>query len=796
MTKTKRVLIGFLLIFILLFASAATWLYSQIDGSLPLLNGKETLWGLIDTTIIERDKQGIVTIKATNRQDIALATGFVHAQERFFQMDLLRRNSAGELSSLFGKAAVNYDKKIRQHRFRERARKIIQQLSKDELALLKAYTLGVNQGLNYLKSSPFEYLLLNQAPVEWREEDSILVVFSMYIDLQQRNVKREKTLGLLHAVLSPQAYDFLNPKGSRWDAAIDGSRYLPSPIPQNNWLLSPSTIPTRLPSTSKNNLNLDDYFVGSNNWAISAQLSASGYAMIANDMHLGLRVPNTWFRASFEYPLEGENIKITGVTLPGTPNIVVGSNRNIAWGFTNSYGDWSDLIILQLSADKQQYLTPDGYKFFDYNQQVIAVKDQASTSIEVQETIWGPVIGKNHLGQLLVHRWVAHDTNAVNFSHTYLEQAHTVDEAFRIAAHSGIPAQNMLVADTTGQIGWTIMGPIPRKIGATGELPQDWATGENSWQGYLTYADYPRIKNPSNHRLWTANSRVVGGEMYKKIGHGGYALGARAQQIRDNLLAKNQFDEKSLLAIALDDKALFLQRWQKFLLTKVLTTNSLASHPMFNQAKKILLSQQPLSAAVDSVAYRLVRNFRLNVKRSVFQALNNQLTHIHNDYDFATIDHQLETPLWQLITQQPDNFLAHSEKNWQTLFEKALNKTLTDMSKNQPLAEATWGKLNLSKIVHPLSEALPLLGKFLNMPEVPLAGDSYMPRVQGQRFGASERMVVAPGHEEEGVFHMPTSQASHPWSPYYRQGHNDWLKGKASPFLPDKTKYSLTLLSY
>jgi len=513
-------------------------------------------------------------------------------------------------------------------------------------------------------------------------------------------------------------------------------------------------------------------------------------------MHLGLHVPNTWFRASFEYPLDGENIKVTGATLPGTPNIVVGSNGNIAWGFTNSYGDWSDIVILELSPDKQQYLTPDGFKNFNYHRQVIAIKSKPSTSIEIQETIWGPVIGKNHLGQLMAYRWVAHDNNAVNFAHTYLEQAQNIDEAFQIAALSGIPAQNMLITDKSGNIGWTIMGPIPRKKGKVGELPQSWSKGRNAWLGYLTPSEYPQIKNPQSQRLWTANSRVVGGDMYKKIGNGGYALGARSQQIRNDLWAKNKFNEQDLLAIALDDRALFLTRWQQFLLTKVLTDKAILNHQEFAKAKKILLTQSPLKASIDSVAYRLVRNFRLNLRNNVFSPLNKKLTQLDKNYNFSTIRHQIEIPLWQLINQQPDNFLLPQAENWQSLFEKSLLNALADMTKKNALNEATWGQANISKIEHPLSKALPFIGQWLNMPEVQLAGDSYMPRVQGPRFGASERMVVSPGHEETGIFHMPTSQASHPWSPYYRRGHDDWLQGKASPFLPGETVYRLTLLSY
>ncbi|QBG37203.1 penicillin acylase family protein [Litorilituus sediminis] len=800
MKYTKKIIIGLLLISSLVIATAATWFYSRVDSALPLLNTTRTVYGLSDTAIIERDELGIATIKAQNRIDIAIATGFVHAQERFFQMDLLRRNSAGELSSLFGEQAVNYDKSIRRHRFRDKARAIVAQLPLAQAELLKAYTRGVNQGLKFLRGVPFEYLLLQQEPVNWSEEDSMLAIFSMYIDLQYHDGKRERTLGLMKAVLSGDVYAFLNPKGSLWDAAIDGSQYQASPMPSSPWPAASAKVANNTSTMAQNRYQVSE-FPGSNNWAVSGKLTQTGSAIVANDMHLGIRVPNTWYRASFEYPIDTKTIKVTGATLPGTPTMVVGSNGNIAWGFTNSYGDYSDIIQLELSNDGKRYKTPNGYKAFSYEKEIIAVKDQQAVEIDVQETIWGPVIGEDHQGNLLAYRWVAHDKEAVNLTGVELELAQTVTQAFDVAARSGIPAQNMMVGDKAGNIGWTIMGPLPKKVGEVGDTPSNWANGDNAWQGYLSPEEYPRVINPSHNRLWTANSRVVGGDMLTKIGNGGYALGARSKQIRDNLMALESVNEQALLDIGLDDRGLFLSRWQQFLLDEVLTEQAIANKPLFIEAKEILTKETTLAATTDSVAYRLVRNFRLNVRDSVFSQLNDTLTNLDDSFNFRSIRHQIETPLWQLVSQQPTNFLMRPEASWQALFEKALTQTIADMlispdEEKQSLAQATWGQLNTTKIQHPLSRAVPILGYWLDMPSSALSGDTYMPKVQGKSFGASERMVVSPGFEEHGIFHMPTSQAGHPWSPYYGKGHQDWEQGKPSAFLPGKTRYTLTLNNY
>jgi penicillin G amidase len=801
MKKIKKVLLSSLLILLLILSMFATWIYSQVDSALPVLTGKTTIMGLSSNAIVERDVQGIPTIKTESREDLAVATGFIHAQERFFQMDLLRRNAAGELASLFGAMALTYDKSIRLHRFRDRAITILNQLPTEQLALVKAYTVGVNEGLRALKAKPFEYLLLQQEPVGWREEDSILTVLSMYLDLQYKDGARERTLGLIQSTFDPAIYAFLNPKGSIWDAAIDSSQYSPAALPKASWLAQQSVTSSPSPSLNARTDYASEDFPGSNNWAVSGEISRTGSAIVANDMHLGIRVPNTWFRASFEYKNNNsEAIKITGLTLPGTPLMVTGSNGNIAWGFTNSYGDWNDVIILETNDDNSQYLTPDGYQSFTYHKQMIAVKGEPSAEITIKETIWGPVIGSNEKQQLLALRWVAHDTQAVNLYAQQLESAKNINQAFIIASQSGIPAQNMMVGDKAGDIGWTIAGPIPKKSADFGEVPTSWANGKNHWQGYLTTSQYPSVKQPQQHRLWTANSRVVGGEMLTKLGNGGYALGARSQQIRDNLFAKESFDEKALLAIALDDKATFLKRWQKFILENVL--NEQISNPVSKANKKhwheikAILAAENLRATTDSVAYRFVRNFRINLRDAVFEGFNQQLTQLDNEYKFHTIRHQIETPLWQLINEQPKHFLDDKHNTWQAYFNAALEKTYLDMTINQPLSAATWGQQNTTDIRHPITNGVTFLSSWLNMPTTELPGDSYMPLVQGKAFGASERMVVSPGHEESGILHMPTSQAGHPLSPYYGVGHKDWEQGKPSPFLPGKTKYTLSLLSY
>ena len=788
------------IMFILLLSA-----YLILRGSLPQLDGVVT--GQTDYPVtLTRDEQGVATIIAQSRSDLSFALGYVHAQERFFQMDLLRRNSAGELSELFGPVAFEQDKRIRHHQFRKRATRYFNNLPKDQLNVLYSYTAGVNLGLETLSLKPFEYWLLNKPTVAWRPEDSLLVLYSMYLDLQHENGERERTLGQLKNNLMADVYQFLTPKGSRWDAAIDGTAYQASQIPQNNFELAPMLSElTKLESLPEFSLfaNSHEASVGSNNWAVAGAISTTGSAIVADDMHLGIRVPNIWYRASFRYQHQEQKVRVDGVTLPGTPAMVAGSNHNMAWGFTNSYGDWNDVIRLKLDETGEKYLTPDGYKAFGQETEIVLVSEQPAKKVDIKTTIWGPVIGRDQDGRLIALRWVAHDPQGVNFNMLGFELANTVEDAIVVANNSGIPAQNVVMGDRQGNIGWTIAGAIPKKFGfqhhdAEGwAIPQDWSRGDKGWSGYLEIERYPKVVNPENNRIWTANSRVVGGDNLEKIGNGGYALGARSQQIRDNLMAKSTFDEQALFAIQNDDRALFLTRWQQLLLDDVLDYDFIQSHKLAPLVLHLQNWQQ--RASIDSVGYLFVRQFRLNLRDLLFspleQTIQAQSVLSETRFSLRPIRHQLEVPLWEMVSQSPEHLLPKGYDNWKALLQDMVLTTQEELVEEYgSLNEATWGAHNHLAIQHPLSKAIPGLGWLLDMPSEPANGDTYMPRVQGRAFGASQRMVVSPGFEHRAIMQMPSSQSGHPLSPFYGKGHDDWVKGIATPLLPGKVEYQLSIV--
>lgn len=755
--------------------------YALLSASLPDYQG-ELSANVSAKVQLERDKRGHLTIHATNRQDAALALGFAHAQDRYFQMDLLRRNSAGELAELFGDKALQLDKQRRLHRFRDRADALLQSLPKAQQQLLEHYSQGVNQGLAALTLPPFEYLLLLQTPRTWQPADSLLVVFSMYLDLQGSEGKDELAQGVLKDAIPADWYQFLNQHSADWQAALDNSTVEAVPVPKSAY---PAALQNQQQACANCNWR-DSRDIGSNNFAVAGSRSSSGAAILADDMHLGMRVPGIWFKARLQ--LQQPQLNITGVTLPGTPLVIAGSNGQIAWGYTNSTADWLDLIKLQAGSQTQYYQTAGGEKEYSYNNEVIKVKGQPDHVMLIKETQWGPVLAPPF--QQYALRWVAHDLAAVNLNLLQLEQASSVDQALKIAPTVGIPAQNLLVADAKGNIGWTIIGPIPRRTLQDLDTPQDWSQGLNSWRDYVGAAAYPVVKNPPSGVLWSANARTVGGKALRRLGDGGYDLGARGQQIRDALLAKPSHDEQSLHQIQLDHRALFLQRWQQLLLSQ-LTPDVVARHQL--QQYQQLVSDDHLAASPDSVSYSLVREFRDTTLQLLFAPLAAMLE--QQQLALSDLKMSPETPGWALIQAGRLDTLPSGFNSWPELLQQAILQSQQQLiAKFGPdLTQARWGRLNQVQIQHPLSQAIPLLSRLLDMPAAEMAGDRHMPRVQRPAHGQSQRLVVTPGQEHNAILSLPTGQSGHPLSPFYRSDFAAWRDEETLGLLPGEQKYLLEL---
>jgi penicillin amidase len=511
-------------------------------------------------------------------------------------------------------------------------------------------------------------------------------------------------------------------------------------------------------------------------------------------MHLHLGVPNTWYRMSLRWPGHDE----TGVTLPGAPALVAGSTGKIAWGFTNSNAGTGDIILVDPSISPDLYHGPKGSGLLPFVQrtEIISVRGSKPVSSDSSWTIWGPVVGAGAGGRPLVFHWTEDDPAATNLDILDLEDAAGVGEAVAIAHHMGIPPQNFVVADSAGRIGWTVAGLLPKRVGYDGRLPVSWAFGDRHWEGYAAPGDVPAIISPARGLLWSANNRMVGGKSLEVLGDSGYDLGARAQQIRDDLdglvRSGRPIEPKDLLAVQLDDRAVLLGPWRTLLVGTL--RPEIVAHKA--SRSKLLKAVQKWEgrADTDSVSYRVVRAYRLAVAHRVFDPIFAPCLERNPSFSWTRLNY--EQPLETILREKPAHLLDPSFATWDDLLAAAADDVSAAYEREgSDPRTATWGQYNIARIEHPFARFLPgWAASWLSMPADPLPGDSHMPRVQADSFGASERFVVSPGHEERGIFHMPGGESSNPCSPYFRAGHDAWARGDPTPFLPGPAQHTLDLL--
>ncbi|MGG7603205.1 penicillin acylase family protein [Massilia sp. BKSP1R2A-1] len=787
-TWALRGLGGLLLLVVL--AALAAWLY--LRASLAQLDGERQVPGLSAAVTVERDAAGVPLISGSSRLDVAYATGFVHAQERYFQMDLLRRTAAGELAELFGPRALPLDRARRLHRFRARAEHTLARLPAADRALLDRYVAGANDGYKALGAKPFEYALTGTEARPWTATDSLLVVWAMYIDLQAMQEGRDLARGWLREHSDAAQLAFLLPEASRWDATLDkGAAVAPAPIPERapGWWGTPLDTAGR--QVALRGADFVDS-VGSNNWAVAGSRSSSGAAIVSDDMHLGLQLPNIWYRLALRFPDgKGGQRRVAGVSLPGAPpTVIAGSNGQVAWAFTNSYADLIDLVALERDpARAGQVRLPSGWETPQSHVEMIAVKGAQPERFVVRDTSLGPI--REAAGRLYAVRWVAHDDAAVNLNHLQFETVASVEEGLEVAAIDGIPAQNIVVGDAAGNIGWTIAGTLPAR--GTAQFATTFpVTGDTpSWSGLLPAQRYPRIVNPADGQITTANSRQLMGEGAAVLGDGGFDLGARNRQIADGLQALGgKLDVRKVFDVALDDRALFMAGWRERAL-RVLDAQAMKGQPQRAEFRRLLEQSWDGHASVDSVGYRLARGYMWALHDLFYAGAGKAITALDPKAPIAGTSRWPEV-VARLLDARPSGWLPAGYADWRAVELAAVDRVIAELTQDgQVLADATWGARNTVEIAHPISLAVPALKPLLGAPADRLPGDANMPRVAGPKFGQSERMTVSPGREEEGLYNMPGGQSGHPLSPFFLAGHSEWVKAVPVPFLPGKPKYTL-----
>ncbi|MEQ9617374.1 MAG: penicillin acylase family protein [Phycisphaerales bacterium] len=763
------------LIALLLVALAA--LFATLHGSLPVRGGERTLAGLSDEVRVERDALGIPVIRAATYADAVRAQGYVHAQERYFQMDLSRRFAAGRLAEVLGERLSDQDASQRLYGMQRVARAVLERMPEERRALLEAYASGVNAGLDDLATRPPEYFALMVAPEPWRPSDCVLCAMAMHQNLAFGE-RSERMVAMLRDTLPADIAAFLTPRFTLWDAPLfdePAPELVPMPTSAVPSVASGETVASAI-------VDVPEY--GSNGWAVGGTNTADGRAILANDMHLGLIVPNTWHRVE----LRTEGRVIAGVSLPGVPGIVVGSNGDVAWGFTNSMGDYQDLVrLVPAPGPGDSYMTPDGPEAYTSREETIRIKGGETRVLSVRETRWGPVVEPLHDGTEVALRWPAIDADRFNMNVLDVWAATSTEEALDVCASWLGPPQNCMIADRHGDIAWTISGYLPERVGFDGAIPADWSSGEIGWAVGEQF-ERPRIVNPDSGFVATANGRTVAAGA--SAAHGAnWGNPVRQRRIRDRLREMDSVDERAMLGLQLDtDVTMVFDSYR----AAALEAAGAIDAPRGARARRLIEAWNG-RADLGEPGMSILEAFRRALHKRVIDHLTAPTREAHDGFRYSWF--QSDEVIRRIIEERPANLLPPGVDSWTGVYADAMERALVALKfVERTDEELAWGRVHRAQIRHPISMAVPQLGFLLDAPDDGLPGHTRAVRAQGPGFGASERLVVSPGRDEQGILHMPTGQVLHPLSDHRMDMHAAWVRGDATPLLAGETVATLRLV--
>jgi penicillin amidase len=765
----------------------------------PPRDGRLRVAGLGHAVRIVYGRGGVPTVHARSLPDAYFALGYLEGAERFFQMDLLRRSAEGRLAALVGPAALPADRRALRWGFRRLAQRIWRRDPARSRRLLAAYAAGVNTALRHTPTRPLAYWFLGHTPRPWKPWQSYLVVAYMYRYLQDPSDRLARSLGALRASFPRPLYRFLAAPGNRWDAPDAGGPLRLPPIPGpavfafgKEGSLAPRPGGVRYLPAAR---------AASNSFAVEGRLTRSGHALLANDPHLPLALPPIWYRVRLVYRTRsGRRINVLGVSLPGVPGIVIGTNGSIAWSMTDAMVASEMLLRVRLVPGRPgEYLTARGPRPFGRVVHRIPVRGHAPVVVHERTTVWGPVLGPAGARHVFVADWVGDDPAAYHDVRALaaLLRARRLSQALARGSRLGVPAENFVVATRRGNIGWTIAGPVLRRVGRCGLLPRPYRAvgGRCRPGGFLPPALDPRIVDPPSGFLWTANQRVVGGRALALLGEGGagYDLGARARQIRDDLRSlQPPLTVADLLTIERDDRALYLAHWRRLFLHVL--RRPLAS-PARQAAVVRALHRWGGRAARGSVGFRLVHDFRRRVFRLVLAPFAAVVRRRDPRFRFPDPP-MLEGPVWALVTHRPRWLLSPAFKSWGALLRAAARAVVRRAWQGgaHGFRRFTWGAWNVLHLGGPLGRAGGVLAWLYNLPQRPVSGDANMPRVVVRDFGASMRYGLAVGDDRSGYLELPGGESGDPLSVHYADELPGWLDGKRTPLLPPPDGRRLLLL--
>lgn len=766
----------------------------KLRASVPRPARDAELKGLDGPVAVTLDGFGVPTVEAGSRLDALRALGYVSARDRLFQMDLLRRGAAGRLTEVFGKGALETDTAQRVVGCNRVAAEIFSRLPGEQKEGLLAYAEGVNAYISQMRTRPFEFLLLRYRPEAWRGEDSVLALLHMSKSLSADEEGKRRTLAVMESTLPEEVVAFLTPDASPYPALLgwgDEVRRPVRPLPRAHLAsLLGWTAREGAAAPERKIVRTEGMAAGSNCWAVDGSKTEGGVAILANDMHTDLNVPNLWYRARLRF----DGVDISGVTIPGIPMILAGSNKRVAWGLTNMLGGSVELVQLEVDPGRpDHYLTPDGWRPFEVITESIKRKRGDFVEVEVKQTVWGPVLEKKLMGKPVALRWSALDAG-VDFGLMRMERARTVEEAVAAANSFAGPPLNIIAADERGRIAYTVSGRLPVRQGNGAATTAGWADGSAGWARYIEPDELPRIVESREGFLASANNVSVGRDYPHVLGEG-FVHSYRAYRIAERLRELSGAGEAEMFRLQFDT-ACHVYEFYARLALEVLTDEAVETEPELATVRRAILAWDK-RAELGSEGLVFIHYFRESLALSVFTPLVRACAEADEQFVYAWPN--LDTPLRIILTERPAEWFAVPGRyeDWGQFIMANLKRGVAELKeklKVRSLEGLRWGEVNRAAAFHLLTpKDRSLFGSIFNMPADPLPGCLFSVCSSEPGFGASVRMVVSPGREEAGVLHIACGQSGHPLSDNYYDQHGYWVRQEPLPFLPGRAAAKFTL---
>lgn len=777
-TSRRPKLLVLAIVVVAVLGVAAVLISSYAHSALPPLDGTIDVSGLSAPVSVTRDRHGVPAIDAANLRDLFVAQGYVTAQDRLFQMDLLRRAAAGELSEVVGEVALKHDREQRILGIRAAAAKNLTLMPAEDRQYFEAYAQGVNAFIDtHKRRLPLEFRVLRYSPKPWAVEDSLIIGAQMVSTLStsfQAALTREKILAKLGPELTADLYVNTSwrdhpptePMPALDEAPPDEDKPSPSSVTSIGNSSNVDEIWQQLPILAP--LFRNELFpIGSNNWVISGAHTVSGKPLLSNDMHLGHQMPNLWY----EVHLHSGDFDVAGVSLPGHPFVIVGHNRRIAWGFTNVGPTVEDAYIEHFN-DAHQYLTPDGWKDPEVRHEVIRVKGKPDVAFDVQVTRHGPIVSELVPGETrkIALRWTLYD--GVRDPFFRVNTAANWQEFRQALSELDAPSQNAVYADVDGNIGYQTAGKIPIRAAGDGSLPVSGSDNAHEWTGYIPFDKLPSIYNPPSGIIATANSRIAPDKYPYSISVE-WEAPWRTDRIYRVLQSGKKFSAADMLALETD----IYSELDRYVADRVVyaVDHAQKASPMARQAANILREwngQMEENAVAPTIASRT----RDELQRMLLEAKLGAASDTPGQLAWNSYRWKMET-VWleNVLAHQPARWLPSQYTNYDELITAALEEALKKAPKR--LDSWVWGAQNTVTIQNPVLSNIPLISGWTGPGENPQSGSVYTVKAVGSSHGPSERFTADMSNLDASTLNLVTGESGNFLSPYYMDQWNAWYKG-------------------